>query len=116
MRRSLTRAERLTDRRDIRAVIGVGQRVRGTGMRLHFVANGRAQNRIVVVPVKGFGNAVRRNRCRRHGKEAYRALKHRVRTGFDLVVLCFPGDYSFAERCNQLSNLLLKADLLDKEY
>lgn len=80
-------------------------------MQIHFIRNRLSYNRIVVVPSKGFGNAVKRNRCRRHGKEAFRAQKEEIKTGYDLVFLCFPGEYSFAERLNQMSRLLMKAEL-----
>lgn len=83
-------------------------------MRLAYLPNGRDENRVVVIPTRGFGTAVRRNLCRRHGKEAYRALKGELRTGFDLAILCYPGDYSFAERRNQMSSLLRKAHLFRK--
>jgi ribonuclease P protein component len=81
-------------------------------MRLSYLPNGRSFNRIVVVPVRGFGTAVARNLCRRHGKEAYRALKGDTMRGFDLVVVCYPGTYSFAERRDQLSSLFRKARLM----
>ncbi len=80
-------------------------------MQMHFLRNTLSYNRVVVVPSKGFGNAVKRNKCRRHGKEAFRAQKHEIEPGFDLVFLCFPGEYSFAERLNQMSRLLKKAEL-----
>ena len=83
-------------------------------MKLFFMPNYGTLNRVVVVPAKGFGTAVARNKCRRHGKEAYRALKPQLATGYDLVVLCFPGDYSFAERQTELSRLLRKASLLQE--
>ena len=109
MRRSLTREERLRSRTEIREVFRAGATVRIGGMRLTYLPNGRSLNRIVVVPARGFGTAVERNLCRRHGKEAYRALKAQMNQGFDLVFVCSPGHYSFAERRNQMSSLLSKA-------
>lgn len=114
MRRSLTRPERLASTRDIRAVFRSGDQYRGNGMKLFVMPNHGPINRVVVVPAKGFRTAVARNRCRRHGKEAYRALKNELETGFDLVVLCYTGDYSFAERQTELSRLLEKASLLQE--
>ena len=87
----------------------LGKSVSTSGMRLGYLPNERDVNRIAVVPARGFRTAVQRNLCRRHGKEAYRALKTDVPTGYDLVIVCYPGDYSFAERRNQLSRLLRKA-------
>ena len=81
-------------------------------MRLTYLPNRLDLTRVVVIPARGFRTAIARNLCRRHGKEAYRALKDSITAGFDLAVLCFPGEYSFAERRNQLSCLLEKARLL----
>ncbi len=114
MRKSLTRQERLASNRDIRAVFRKGEAYRGRGMKLFVLSNDRDHNRVVVVPARGFRTAIARNLCRRHGKEAYRALKPELHTGFDLVVLCFPGEYSFAERQTELSRLLMKGDLLQE--
>jgi ribonuclease P protein component len=112
MRRSLTREERLRSRSDIQRVFRSGKSVRTNGMKLLFLPNGRSFNRIVVVPTRGFRTAVERNLCRRRGKEAYRALKTETIGGMDLVILCYPGEYSFAERRNQLSCLLSKANVM----
>jgi ribonuclease P protein component len=111
MRRSLTREERLRSRAEIQRVFKTGKSVRTGGMRLAYLPNGREYNRIVVVPVRGFRTAVQRNLCRRHGKEAYRALKPDIEQGYDLAIVCYPGEYTFAERQNQLSSLLRKAHL-----
>ncbi|MFW5776060.1 MAG: ribonuclease P protein component [Spirochaetota bacterium] len=111
MRRSLTREERLRSREDIQRVFKAGKAVRTNGMRLAYLSNGRPYNRIVVIPARGFRTAIKRNLCRRHGKEAYRALKPDIATGFDLAIVCYPGEYSFAERRNQLSSLLTRAHL-----
>jgi ribonuclease P protein component len=111
MRRSLTRRERLRSRTEIQRVFRTGKSVRTDGMRLAYHPNGRRENRIVVVPARGFRTAVERNLCRRHGKEAYRALKPEIQIGFDLAIVCYPGEYSFAERRDQLSSLLSKAHL-----
>lgn len=85
-------------------------------MRLTYLPNDRTNNRIVVVPARGFRTAVERNLCRRHGKEAYRALKPDVRIGFDLAIVCYQGNYSFAERRNQMSRLLSKARLMREAH
>lgn len=83
-------------------------------MKLFVMPNHGTLNRFVVVPAKGFRTAVARNLCRRHGKEVYRALKPELATGYDLVLLCYQGDYSFAERRTELSRLLRKASLLQE--
>jgi ribonuclease P protein component len=115
MRRSLTREERLRTRDEIRDVLSRGKRVGVQGMRLSYLPTDLHYARIVVIPARGFGTAVRRNLCRRHGKEAFRALKPMIKPGFDLAIMCFPGEYTFTDRLNQLSSLLRKARLGTKE-
>ena len=80
-------------------------------MRIAYLPNDLGRTRVVVVPARGFRTAVARNLCRRHGKEAYRALKAECKVGFDLAIVCYPGEYSFAERRDQLSSLFTKAHL-----
>jgi ribonuclease P protein component len=115
MRRSLTREERLRTRGEIRQVLNRGKRVGVQGMRMSYLLNDQHFCRVVVIPARGFGTAVRRNLCRRHGKEAFRALKEQIVPGYDLAIMCFPGDYTFTDRLNQLSSLLTKARLGTKE-
>lgn len=64
-------------------------------------------------PVRGFGGSVKRNRVRRHGKEAYRLMKERVTRGFDLILVVYPGAERFHDRYRQLETLLRKAGLLE---
>jgi ribonuclease P protein component len=52
--------------------------------------NGLSGNRLAVTFARKFGNAVKRNRARRVSREAYRLLKNRLKTGFDLVALVYP--------------------------
>jgi hypothetical protein len=59
---------------------------------LFVLKNGLPGNRLAVTFMRKFGNAVKRNRTRRVSREAYRLLKHRLKTGFDLVILVYPID------------------------
>ena len=77
--------------------------------------NEAGYNRIVVAPPRKAGSAVVRNRLRRIGKEAYRSQKERFEPGFDIAIIIFPGDYSFAERQNQLRDLFAQAGLLREQ-
>ncbi len=69
-------------------------------------------NRIVVAPPRKAGSAVLRNRLRRVGKEAFRTQKELFRPGYDCAIIVFPGEYSFAERQQQLRTLFRQASLL----
>ncbi len=77
--------------------------------------NALPYNRVLVAPVRKAGNAVARNRLRRVGKEAYRRLKPRLRGGFDMAFVLYPGDYSFSERLEQFQRLLRDARVLNDE-
>jgi ribonuclease P protein component len=83
--------------------------------------NGLSGNRMAVTFARKFGNAVNRNRSRRVSREAYRLLRNRLKTGFDLVLLVYPAGPRqapvkdcLALRMEQLQNLLTWAGLLRK--
>jgi len=64
--------------------------------------------------ISGFSGAVRRNRARRLGREAYRAMKGRLHRGHDLVFLVYPedSDVGLDARSGQLRHLFTKAGLM----
>jgi ribonuclease P protein component len=73
--------------------------------------NGLPHNRIVFTFARKYGNAVHRNRARRVGREAYRHIRNGLKTGYDLVLLVYPGNDTFARRMEQLRILSSKAGL-----
>ena len=81
-------------------------------MSLAYAPNGHDFSRLVVIPARGHRNAVERNRSKRLGKEAFRSVKERILTGIDIAVVCFPGDYRYANRREQLLQLLSRGGLL----
>jgi ribonuclease P protein component len=82
------------------------------GAKLFRLENGLARNRIAFAFARKFGNAVERNRARRVGREAYRILKNRLKKGYDLVALVYPGRDFLADRLDQLETLFARAGLL----
>lgn len=84
-------------------------------MRLAVAPNGRDFVRVTVIPARGHRNAVARNRSKRLAREAFRLIKHRIVPGYDFVIVCYPGEYTFADRQEQLQNLLAKKHLLRDE-
>ncbi|MDR0589580.1 MAG: ribonuclease P protein component [Spirochaetaceae bacterium] len=105
------RKERLKRRDGIRDVFKRGKSVTCSGAKLFFIKNGLPYNRIVFTFSRKYGNAVQRNRSRRVGREAYRHIRKELKTGYDLVVLAYPGNDSFARRMEQLAVLFSKAGL-----
>ncbi|WP_010255949.1 ribonuclease P protein component [Treponema primitia] len=106
------RNERLKSREEIRAVFNHGKTVSCPGAKLFRMENGLSHNRIAFTFARKFGNAVERNRCRRVGREAYRLMQNRLKTGYDLVLLVYPGKDFLADRLDQLKMLFSKAGLL----
>lgn len=90
MRRSLTRRERVTDRRQVRELFRAPATPRRSGLRIHYLTNTAGCNRVVVCPARGFANAPTRNRQRRLVREAYRLIKHRLMTEYDLLLQIHP--------------------------
>ena len=90
MKRSLTKHERVTDRRRVRKLFRARSTPRRGGLRVYYAANDADLSRVVVCPARGFAHASARNRQRRLVREAYRLLKHRVAPGYDLLLQIRP--------------------------
>jgi len=110
------RHEHLKRRVDIARVFKKGRVASCPGIKLFFLVNGLANNRIVITFARKYGNAVQRNRARRLSREAYRLMKGELEPGYDLVLLlCAPvGEFkrgSLAERNEQLKTLFEKAGM-----
>ena len=90
MRRSLTKRERVTDRRLVRSLYRAAATPRRSGLRVHYAANAVGCARVVVCPTRGFASAPERNRQRRLVREAYRLIKHRLVPGYDLLLQIRP--------------------------
>jgi ribonuclease P protein component len=106
------RDERLKRREEIRAVFNRRAAVSCPGAKLFRLENALGRNRIAFTFARKFGNAVQRNRARRVGREAYRLLKHRLKSGYDLVLLAYPGRDFLTDRIDQLIMLFSRAGLL----
>ena len=111
MRRSLTRAERLRGRANLRRVFTQGAKAEHRGIKLLYIENNLEWNRIAVCPVSRFEDAVSRNREKRLCREAYRRLKHQLKTGYDLAFILYPGEYGILERYRQLDALFQRVGL-----
>jgi len=72
-------------------------------------------SRFAVTLVRKYGNAVKRNYARRVLKEIYRNTKQNLPGGIDLIVVLYPGDFSFHERERQFMELIRRADFVQTD-
>jgi len=112
MKKSHIRKERKLESNDIINMIRFAKRIKDCDIILIYQNNNLEFNRIAYTLKKGFKSAVHRNRERRIVKECYKNINKYIKLGLDLVFYIFPGNYSYSSRFSQISNLLLKADLL----
>jgi ribonuclease P protein component len=84
------------------------------GAKLFLLKNESSEIRICFALPRKFGNAVQRNRARRRGRESFRLLRPRLKTGgYDAVFLVYQGGIdSLAAGMERLTALFSKAGLL----
>ena len=112
MRKSLTKTERLKGRSLLRRVFTKAAKSGVKGIRVYYIGNDLDYNRIAVSPVRGFKNAVARNREKRICREAYRQIKHTLKTGYDLAFILYPGKYILSDRIRQLEAIFERIGLI----
>ena len=106
------RDEHIKRSSDIQNLFKKGKRVSVAGAKLFYALNDRDMNRIGFPLPRGYGTAVQRNRSRRYSREIYRFFKTHLNTGYDMLLLVYPGNDSFRSRCSQFKTLCQKAGLL----
>lgn len=112
MRRSLTRAERVRKREEIRVLFTSARPLKVPGAMLRIARNGLGYSRLLASPGRRFGNSVQRNYIKRVSRELFRNLKPHIAPGFDLAIIFYSGEYTFQDRKNQLVALLHSAAIL----
>jgi len=112
MRKSLTKQEIVKKKPEIDAIFRKGKKFSCTGVRMLVAPNGLPVNRIIVIPVRNYGNAVQRNRIRRQIKEIWRNEKPGFRVGFDFAFVVYPGKANdHATQKSQLMRLFSQAEI-----
>lgn len=112
MQEKFKRNEHIKNSREFKKLFKSKQKVSVQGAKLFFAKNDLGINRIGFPLPRGYGNAVQRNRSRRYSREVYRLFKAHLNTGYDLLLLVFPGNDSFRSRCAQFRLLCQKAGLI----
>ncbi|MCR5494525.1 MAG: ribonuclease P protein component [Treponema sp.] len=89
-----------------------GKKASISGAKIFYLENGTEMNRVGFPLPRGYGNAVQRNLSKRYSREVYRLLKTHLNTGYDILLLVYPGNDSFSTRCVQFRTLFQKAGLI----
>lgn len=105
---------RLKSNRDFRNTYDKGKSFANKYLVIFFRKNGLDNSRLGVAVTKKLGNSVIRNKVKRRIREAYRLNNHRIKEGFDIVILSRVGakDVGYKEIESALLHLLKLAKLL----
>jgi ribonuclease P protein component len=114
MKKSLTRKERLSGKKEIDTLFAQATRREGDGLRLLLRPNNCAYNRVLVTTRRGFSSAVARNRQKRIFREIFRLCKGSLKQGFDLGFVLKKEEMSFPDMRISVARLLERADVLEK--
>ncbi len=106
------REERIKNPAEIKNLFKNGKKVSVSGAKLFFAKSDNDFNRIAFPLPRGYGNAVQRNASKRYSREVYRFYKTFLNTGYDMLLLVYPGNDSFSTRCVQFRTLCNKAGLV----
>ncbi len=113
MSESLSKSERLKKKADFARVFEQPDvKASCSGAKLVAKRNGFERNRFAVTFVRKFGTSVLRNYSRRVLKEIYRRRKWDIPAGYDIVVVLFPGNFSYHDREQQFMKLLQRVEFV----
>jgi len=113
MKRSLTRRERIRTKAAFTSIFKSRFKIEYNGIKALISKNELSFNRIAVILKKGIKSAVKRNRQRRITKEAYRFLKDKLITGYDIVFIVLVEKAIFSERLYDLDKIFRSLKLLN---
>ena len=108
---SFKREERIKNPADVKKLFKSGKKISIPGAKLFYIENNLEINRVGFPLIRGYGNAVKRNLSKRYSREVYRLLKSHLNTGYDMLILVYPGNDSFHSRCEEFRLLFQKAGL-----
>jgi ribonuclease P protein component len=113
MKRNLTRDERIGKGSDFKRIFASAASSSCRGAKIFFTQNEKGYNRLGVTLRRKYGNAVQRNYARRIMKDIYRNNKDAIKQGFDIILIIYPGEYSFRDREEQFRLLLRRSGLVE---
>jgi ribonuclease P protein component len=112
MKKNLTRKERIRTKFDFATIFKSHVKTEYNGIKALIRKNDLPFNRIAVILKKGIKSAVKRNREKRIIKEAYRILKERLITGYDIAFIVLVENPVYSERVYDLENIFQSFKLI----
>jgi ribonuclease P protein component len=82
------------------------------GAKILFLRNPLSYSRFAITIVRKFGNAVERNYTKRIFRDFFRTHKQEITESCDIVVVVYPGDFSYQNRLDQFNLLMKRANLV----
>lgn len=77
----------LKNKKDIENIFNLGKAKYIDGIGIRVVKNKEEYNRMVIIPLHGYGNAVERNKIKRRIREILRSYDSQMDKGYDIAVL-----------------------------
>jgi ribonuclease P protein component len=112
MKKSLTKKEIIRKQTDLKKIFASGAVSKCRGAKILFLQNSLPYNRFAVTLVRKYGNSIERNYSKRILREIYRTEKDSLKISYDIVIVLYPGDYSFRDRYEQYKILVKRANLV----
>lgn len=112
MKENLTKKERIGKKSDLNEIFAKGSVYKCRGAKILFLRSSLSYSRFAVTLVRKFGTAVERNYTKRIFREFYRKQKNELNGHYDIVLVLYPGDYSYQNRLDQFSILMKRAHLV----
>jgi len=102
---------------EFKRVYRYGRTVVSKNIVLYYCPNGSESNRIGFSISKKVGGSVIRNRIKRFFKEAFLNLEHKLKKGYDVILIARKpsADLNFHEALRELTKLCRKGQLFLKE-
>lgn len=113
MRRSLTKNQIISLQTEIDNVFKAGRKYSLSCFKLLVAENGLEFSRLIVIPVRHFGNSIQRNLIRRQVKEIWRTNQDKIKAGIDCVFIVYPNkDLTYQEKEKYILRLLSQSSSL----
>lgn len=113
MRKSLTKKQIIRLKADIDNVFKAGRKFSLSCFKLYVCENKLPYSRLIVIPVRHYGNSVQRNLIRRQVKEIWRTNQEKIKNGLDMVVIVYPSkDLDYEKKEDLLLELFIKSSSL----